>query len=212
MLISIEIWSLPKKIICQWNLRNWSFYKTQVYEALTKLWAKEIESNSLLVSVLGWNMTRSGFSSTGICKNSWDIKNEHITKVNNQNNSFHSDIVSKDNSVTLPVLITTIHTHLDLNTELLLSSTRKNSKLKWLVSHLLFFPHSFREKFYVHYSKYRMYRRQLYTKVHEYNNKFSRNTGKKSWLTIWYITAFRTTWRVSKRVNFLLALVMILML
>lgn len=76
-------------------------------------------------------MTRSGFSSTGICKNSWDIKNEHITRVlNNQNNSFHSDIVSKDNSVTLPVLITTVRTHLYLNTELILSSTRRNSKLK----------------------------------------------------------------------------------
>lgn len=42
-------------------------------------------------------------------------------------------------------------------------------------------------------------------------NTFSRNIGKKSWLTIWYFTVSKTTCRFSKPVNFLLALVILIL-
>lgn len=42
-------------------------------------------------------------------------------------------------------------------------------------------------------------------------NTFSRNIGKKSWLTIWYFTVSKTTCRFCKPVNFLLALVILIL-
>lgn len=77
-----------------------------------------------------WIQKYKVVNSSGVCKNSWYIKRNKIlqetliTKIT----LFILLSVSKDSSATLPALIATIRTYLDLTTELLLSSTRRNSK------------------------------------------------------------------------------------
>lgn len=70
-------------------------------------------------------------SSSGVCKNSLYIKRNKILQEILIPKTTHCSVwysASKDSSATLPVLITTIHTNSDLTTELLLPSTRRNSK------------------------------------------------------------------------------------
>lgn len=74
------------------------------------------------------------------------------------------------------------------------------------------FPSQLQDSFYIQCSKYRMYRKQLYTQKCINIIINLAEIQEKILVKIWYITVFKTTWRFSKRVNFLRALVMILML
>lgn len=69
----------------------------------------------------------------------------------------------KDSSAKLSVLITSIHTHLDLTTELLLSSTEGTQNRNNLCYSYCFSLTASRKAAFIYtYSKYRMYRRQSY--------------------------------------------------
>lgn len=75
-----------------------------------------------------WIQKYKVVNSSGVCKNSWYIKRNKLQETLITKITLFILSIAKDSSATLPALIATIRTYLDLTTELLLSSTRRNSK------------------------------------------------------------------------------------
>lgn len=75
----------PEKNDLSMKFEKLRLLQNKSLRSLNQTVSKKNESNSHLINFLGWNMERSGFSSNGVCKNSWYIKTHthtHTKKTN----------------------------------------------------------------------------------------------------------------------------------